>query len=80
MATGLEERLFITKEEVAELTDRRTKLAQIAHLRKLGILFYVNASGWPVVPREAVLGIKQKSEPATKWSPNGFNNGQKTFG
>lgn len=59
--------MFLTKEEVAELTGRKTKAKQIEHLRRIGMRFWVNALGNPVVPRSAIEGlpaIPTKAEPA----------------
>lgn len=50
--------MFLTKDEVAELTGRKTKSKQIEQLRTMRIPFWVNALDAPVVPRSAIEGRK----------------------
>ncbi len=50
---------FLTEEDTVKLTGRCLKSKQIAALRKMGIAFFVNASGHPVVPVSAVEGRKE---------------------
>lgn len=66
--------LFLPKEDIAILTGRKTKSKQIEALRKMGVLFYVNASGHPVVPRSAIEGGKVAPQPKEwvmprRWEP-----------
>lgn len=56
--------LFLTKEEVAQLTGWQRKQKQIGQLRKMGILFWINAQDVPVVPRSAIDG--RPEEPAKR--------------
>lgn len=58
--------LFLTKEEVAELTGRKVKSKQIEALRKMAIPFWLNACGKPVVPRAAIEGRPKKEWPTKK--------------
>ena len=63
---------FLTRDEVATLTGRRRRALQIAALREQGVPFLVDAMGWPVVVRAAVVG--RASSPAPRparpaWSP-----------
>jgi len=46
--------LFLSDTDLEKLTGRKQKSRQVAELRRLGVPFYVNASGHPVVAR-AVL-------------------------
>ena len=48
------ETLFLTHDEVAELTGRRRKSLQIAQLRRMCVIFRVNACGQPVIARSAI--------------------------
>lgn len=48
--------IFLTRDEVAELTGRKIKARQIEHLHSLGLVFWINAHGVPVVPRAAIEG------------------------
>ena len=58
---------FLTKEEVARLTGRKTRHLQAAQLRQMGIPFRVNAVGEPVVTVAAVVGNQQLEDVA--WVP-----------
>ena len=54
--------IFLAKEDVAELTGRKTKTKQIEQLRRMGIVFWVNALGVPVVPRWVIEGKSEKAD------------------
>lgn len=60
--------MFLTETELAVLTGRKRKADQIAQLRIMGLPFFVNAAGRPVVTCSAVEGSKQK-EPQRQWIP-----------
>lgn len=64
--------MFLTSEEVAQLTGRKFKSLQIKQLRTMGIVFFVNAMNAPVVPRASVEGRKSEAAAAVKqpWVPN----------
>ncbi|AVG17810.1 hypothetical protein CFN79_19120 [Chromobacterium vaccinii] len=66
--------LFLSREEVAELTGRKFKNLQIDNLRRMGISFQINASGWPIVVRSAIEPIKTSKENPSdrikKWEPS----------
>lgn len=59
---------FLSKEDVATLTGAKIKTKQIAQLRKMGLPFWVNALGAPVVPRSAIDGRPAKT-PVEKVKP-----------
>jgi hypothetical protein len=63
--------LFLTDEEVADLTGYKQASKQVAMLRRQGVPFHVNASGHPKVARAIVEGLRA-SEPAKpkQWSPS----------
>lgn len=46
--------MFLTADELRELTGYKTAARQIDWLRRKGITFIVNALGRPVVPKDAV--------------------------
>ncbi len=48
--------MFLTDDDLARLTGRRRKALQIAQLRAMGVPFFVNAAGRPIVARAAVEG------------------------
>lgn len=51
--------MFLTPDELAELTGRKIKSKQIETLRRMGLPFHVNAAGKPVVSSAAIEGRKQ---------------------
>lgn len=64
--------MFLSTQELVELTGRKVKAKQIEALRGMGIAFFVNALGKPVVTRTAVEGKSVVSrERATQptWQP-----------
>lgn len=48
--------MFLSIEELVELTGRKVKAKQIEALRLMGLPFFVNALGRPVVARAAIEG------------------------
>lgn len=48
--------VFLDSVEIAELTGRKIKSKQIEALRKMGLPFWVNACGKPVVTRSVIEG------------------------
>lgn len=65
--------LFLTEDELKKLTGRKHKSRQIQWLRTEAIPFRVNASGHPIVTRNAIEG-RQEPAPAQpqekpRWSP-----------
>lgn len=64
--------MFLTKDEMATLTARKTKSKQIEALRKMALPFWINARDEPVVPRSAIEGREKPESPPQKprWEPN----------
>jgi hypothetical protein len=58
--------VFLTPEEIAELTGRKVRKLQVEQLRTMGIPFYVNAVGRPVVVR-SILENSKAIAPKQKW-------------
>ncbi|WP_211474647.1 DUF4224 domain-containing protein [Collimonas humicola] len=58
-------KIFLDSSEIFALTGRKMKGRQIDALRKMGIPFYVNATGHPVVTLTAVEGRKEEPTHAT---------------
>lgn len=50
---------FLTSDDIAELTGRKTKSKQIEALRSMGLPFWVNPIGRPVVATVAIEGRKE---------------------
>lgn len=66
----------MSNEDVAILTGKKLKSGQVDVLRRMGILFYVNAAGQPVVPRSSVEHHLHSSPPPDQpWVPNVLKNG-----
>lgn len=47
---------FLSQEEVSELTGRKVRSKQIEALRQMGIAFWVNPVGRPVIARSVIEG------------------------
>lgn len=63
---------FLDCDEVIELTGRIIKSKQIEALRKMGLPFFVNATGRPIVARCVIEGRMGAAMPApkAKWVPD----------
>jgi len=61
--------LFLSAEDLHTLTGYSVKTRQIDQLRRMGIPFFVNACGRPVVAVSAVEGRKQRDQPHPGWNP-----------
>ena len=62
--------MFLTKEELAVLTGRKMKSKQVEVLRRMGLPFWVNAAGHPVVSVAAIEGRREEiPKPVKVWLP-----------
>lgn len=52
--------MFLTQQQIQELTGYRRKCEQVRWLRKNGIRHYVRADGHPTVPANALEAPRQK--------------------
>lgn len=69
--------LFLSQVELRELTGFTFKAKQIEQLRKMGIAFFINGCGRPVVTVAAIQGIpKDAKEVKPVWVPNVLKNGK----
>ena len=59
---------FLQSDDLTVLTGRKVKSKQIDALRKMGIAFFVNACGKPVVAVAAIEGRKEAT-PQKVWEP-----------
>ena len=67
--------LFLTAQELRELTGYTVKARQIDQLRTMGIAFRINGCGRPVVTRSAVEGGSHKNdEVILDWQPAVLQN------
>lgn len=66
--------MFLTKEELVTLTGRKLKGLQIEQLRKMGLPFFINAIGHPVVARVTIEGRPTETPaPKKKWRSNALD-------
>lgn len=61
--------MFLSDTDLEKLTGRKQKSRQVAELRRLGVPFYVNASGHPVVARAVLEGGKPAAPVKPSWEP-----------
>lgn len=66
---------FLSMEEICALTGRKMKTKQIEALRTMGLPFWVNAIGRPVVTVAAVEGRKEAPREKTWVMPRINQNG-----
>lgn len=62
--------LCLSRTEVAELTRTPRKRGQVAFLVKNGIRHYLDAHGWPVVPRSAIEDKPAQVQTPPVWTPS----------
>jgi hypothetical protein len=60
--------MFLSSQDISELTGRKTKSKQIEALLRMGLPFWVNAIGRPVVTVTAIEG-RREPPPEKAWSP-----------
>lgn len=60
---------FLDDAALVRFTGRRQKSKQIEQLRKMGVKFFVNAAGHPMVTDEAINGRKPTKAQKPAWSP-----------
>jgi hypothetical protein len=62
--------IFLDENHLFRLTGFKTKSRQIKQLRKMGIPFFVNGSGHPIVAEAVVSGGSRSAAPVAKtWEP-----------
>ena len=61
--------MFLSKEEVARLTGRKTKAKQCAHLKAQHIPFRLNARQEPIVTIASINGVKEIVS-SQNWQPS----------
>lgn len=59
--------MFLTQEDLRTLTGKAQKAKQAEQLRRMGIPFYLNASGHPIVARSAIEGGRLTEQPKPTW-------------
>ena len=66
--------MFLSSQDISELTGRKTKSKQIEALLRMGLPFWVNAIGKPVVTLTALEGRRDSPQEKT-WTPQRKNRG-----
>lgn len=62
--------MFLTAEEIRQLTGRAQKARQVEWLRAAGVPFYINAAGHPIVARAVIEGRpSDQSATLPPWRP-----------
>lgn len=61
--------VFLEADAIVELTGRKLKSKQIEALRVMGLPFFVNATGHPVVARCVAEGKKEAEPIKRTWVP-----------
>ncbi|MCY1289750.1 hypothetical protein D9M68_926540 [compost metagenome] len=61
--------VFLTHEEVCQLTGARTKAGQVQVLKRNGIRHTIKANGWPCVIAANLLPAGQQEQERPKWTP-----------
>jgi hypothetical protein len=61
--------VFLNPDELALLTGFHRKGRQVEQLRRMGIAFFVNGCGRPVVARTAIEGSAVRTSPRA-WAPS----------
>ncbi len=61
--------MFLTHEEVCDLTGARTKAGQIETLKRNGIRHAVKRNGWPSVTTAAIIQDQSATQTQPGWKP-----------
>lgn len=61
--------VFLDDEDVVKLTGKKKKSCQVDVLSSMGILFYINAAGRPVVPISAINSKEELPQKLESWQP-----------
>lgn len=67
----MDEEIFLTKDQVIQLTGRRSPRKQIEALRSMTIPFFVNSQGRPIIALTTIIGNKKGDQnfKKEKWAP-----------
>lgn len=65
-----EKSTFLNDADLVRLTGRTYRKLQIEALRKMGVPFFVNALGRPIVPCAVIEGRASAPAPQNQWTPN----------
>ncbi len=60
---------FLDDKALRKLTGYKVARLQIDQLRRMGLPFFVNAAGKPVVTRASVEGIRASQPQESSWQP-----------
>lgn len=65
--------MFLTHNEVCELTGAKTKAGQIENLKRNGVRHTIKRNGWPSVTKAAIINPNIELESAVIWRPRKVN-------
>lgn len=61
--------LFLEDDDLVRLTGWKIKKKQIEALRRMGVAFFINGTGHPVVAKAVVEGGKAPQPEQARWVP-----------
>lgn len=61
--------MFLTHDEVCQLTGAKTKAGQVENLKRNGIRHTIKRSGWPSVTKAAIIAPQVSAAEKTSWQP-----------
>ena len=67
---GTPSEMFLCDDDMALLTGYKRKALQVQQLRRMGIPFFVNAAGQPIVAKAVVEGRKDTAPKVPTWEPD----------
>lgn len=62
--------VFLSDYDMFLLTGYKTRSRQVEQLRKMGMAFFVNGSGKPLVAKAVIEGRNDPAPQVKKWEPN----------
>ena len=65
---------FLDDAALRKLTGCAQKTRQVEQLRRMGVPFWINARGQPVVACSALEGAKKAEKPPKKWESTYLNS------
>jgi hypothetical protein len=70
----MDTKVFLDEDAIRKLTGCAQKARQVEQLRRMGVPFWINARGKPVVACSALEGSKKPEKPVKKWESTYLNS------
>lgn len=67
--------MFLTHDEVCELTGAKTKAGQIENLKSNSVRYTIKRSGWPSVTKAAVINPSMNLKEQAAWQSRKVGHG-----